>query len=177
MNRIRIHDKEFSVFISHQQILNRVEQIAEQINRDYEGRRPVFMVVLNGAFLFAAELYKRVTLESEIGFIRVKSYAGTSSTGEVKEWNGTDIELKDRHVILVEDIIDSGRTAKFLMDEFKHMLPADLKIASLLVKPSAIKFPVVPDYAGFEISDDFVIGFGLDYDGLGRNLNHLYQLV
>ena len=177
MSNIRLRDKEFSIYISSEQIQSRVAQIAEQLNIDFEGKRPLFIGVLNGAFLFTADLFKKITIECELSFIRLSSYEGMQSTGQVKELIGIGKEINNRHVIIIEDIVDTGNTAVHLMKELKKHKPAELRIATLLLKPAALKHHINIDYCGFEIPNDFILGYGLDYDGLGRNLNNIYKLV
>ena len=177
MSNIRLKNKEFSVFISSEKIQSRISQIAEQINIDYEGKRPLFIGVLNGAFLFTADLFKRVNIECELSFIRLSSYDGMKSTGNVRELIGLTDDLTDRHVIILEDIVDSGITAFHLIGQIKKLNPGSVKIATLLFKPDALKHEVKIDYSGFDIPNDFIVGYGLDYDGLGRNLNNIYKLV
>ncbi len=187
MDTIKLKDKEFVVMIQAEEIQSRVKAIANEINLQYKGKQPLFLGVLNGAFLFMADLFKNINLLCEISFIRVASYSGTSSTGEVKNLIGLkeDIagrhvivveDIAGRHVIVVEDIVDTGDTMKYLLDELKKQNPASVKLATILFKPAALKQDVKPDYVGFEIPPAFVVGYGLDYDGLGRNFNDIYVL-
>ena len=173
---ITIHDKTFTPFISQETIENRIAELATQINTDYEGRKPVFLVVLNGAFLFASELVKNIPLSCEITFVRLSSYSQTESTGKVRQIIGLEEKLTDRDVIIVEDIVDTGLTMHQLLQQIKDLGPSSIEIATLLHKPEAIKKPVDLRYVGFEIPNRFVVGYGLDYDGLGRNLDALYVL-
>ena len=173
---ITIHDKTFTPFISQETIENRIAELATQINTDYEGRKPVFLVVLNGAFLFASELVKNIPLSCEITFVRLSSYSQTESTGKVRQIIGLEEKLTDRDVIIVEDIVDTGLTMHQLLQQIKDLGPSSVEIATLLHKPEAIKKPVDLRYVGFEIPNRFVVGYGLDYDGLGRNLDALYVL-
>ncbi|MFI5218434.1 MAG: hypoxanthine phosphoribosyltransferase [Bacteroidia bacterium] len=177
MESIKIKDKEFRVLISANEIQQRVKSIAEKINHDYNGKQPLFLGVLNGAFLFMADLFKSISLECEISFIRVSSYNGTASSGNIKNVIGLNENISGRDVIVVEDIVDTGDTAKYLFDELKKHNPASVKLATFLFKPKALKQNIKPpDYAGFEIDPAFVVGYGLDYDGFGRNLNDIYVL-
>ena len=176
MEIVKIHDKEFRVSIREAEIQKRIAALGEEISRDWTGRRPLFVAVLNGSFLFAADLLKHVTCECEITFVRVSSYAGTKSTGQVRNLIGLNEPVEGRVIILVEDIVDSGDTVVFLLNELKKERPAEIKIASLLLKPKALKHDLKVDYTGFEVPNDFLVGYGLDYDGLGRNLNDIYTL-
>lgn len=173
---ITIHDKTFTPFISQETIENRIAELATQINSDYEGRKPVFLVVLNGAFLFASELVKNIPLSCEITFIRLSSYSQTESTGKVRQIIGLEEKLTDRDVIIIEDIVDTGLTMHQLLLQIQDLGPSSIAIATLLHKPKAIKKPVDLRYVGFQIPNRFVVGYGLDYDGLGRNLDALYVL-
>lgn len=176
MQEIQIHDKVFRVMIEAERIQSRINFLASQINADYKGRKPLFLGVLNGAFLFAAGLFKGINIECEISFIRVKSYSGTGSSGQIKNLIGLSENLQGRHIIVIEDIVDTGDTARYLVDEIQKQHPASLKFATMLYKPKALKKPFIPDYIGFEIDPEFVVGYGLDYDELGRNLNDIYVL-
>jgi hypoxanthine phosphoribosyltransferase len=173
---VKVHDKEFETFIRAEQIQSRVAEIASMINIEYNGKRPLFIGVLNGALIFMADLVKNITVECELAFIKVSSYSGLESTGKVRNLIGLSDSVKDRHVVVVEDIIDTGDTALYIINELNKQQPASLKFATALFKPAALKQPIKPDYYGFEIPPDFVVGYGLDYDGLGRNLNDIYKL-
>jgi hypoxanthine phosphoribosyltransferase len=177
MSSIKVHDKEFISYISSQEIEEQVSRVAAEINRDYQGRKPLFIAILNGAFIFAADLFKSITLEAEICFIKLASYKGVKSTGKVITAIGLDVDLYHREVIIVEDIVDTGKTLAQFLPQLEHHHPASLKIASLLHKPDAMIHPIKIDYLGFTIPNKFVIGYGLDYDGLGRNIRGIYQLV
>jgi hypoxanthine phosphoribosyltransferase len=174
---IRVHDKSFEIFLTEAQIQQRVKEIAERINRDYAGKRPLIIAILNGSFMFAADLFKHLTIETEISFIKLASYKGMKSTGSVITSIGLDAELYGKDVIVIEDIVDTGKTLYNFLPKLKDHQPASLKIASLLHKPEATKFPLHLDYIGFSIPDKFVIGYGLDYDGMGRNLKEIYQVT
>ncbi len=177
MPPIKVHDKEFVPYINPPQIAEQVSRVASEINRDYAGKKPLFIAILNGAFIFAADLFKEITVEAEICFIKLASYKGVKSTGKVITAIGLDVELYQRDVIIVEDIVDTGKTLTQFLPQLEHAHPASLKIASLLHKPDAMIHPIKIDYLGFTIPDKFVIGYGLDYDGLGRNIKEIYQLV
>ena len=175
-NEITAHDLTFVPFIGHAEIAERIAELGKKITEDYRGERPIFMGVLNGAFPFVADLVRACDVECEVEFVRLKSYSGTSSTGEIRTVLGMKIPVEGRHVIVVEDIVDSGRTLDYFLKDVLAKNPASVRLASLLLKPECLKFPVKVDYLGFEIPNKFVIGYGLDYDGLGRNLPDVYQL-
>lgn len=175
--QIQVHDKIFKPFISEATIQERVAQIAATIDRDYDGLQPLFLAILNGSFIFAADLFKKIKTDAEISFIKLVSYKGTTSSGNVVNAIGLEENLNGRHVVLLEDIIDTGKTIHSFLPEILQRQPASLKIATFLTKPDALKYPVEADYVGFEIPNNFVLGYGLDYDGLGRNLPELYTLV
>ena len=173
---IHVIDKTFTPFISAEKIQGRVSELAAQINKDYEGKKPLVIGVLNGSFIFAADLFRMLTIEAEISFIKLASYKGTSSTGNVVTAIGMEENLKGRHVIIVEDIIDTGKTLHAFMPEIHNRQPASVKIATFLSKPDALKYDVKAEYCAFEIENKFVLGYGMDYDGLGRNIPELYVL-
>ena len=167
-----------SLALTHRQQINeQIKKIAAQLNIDYAGKRPLFIAILNGSFMFASDLFKELTIDAEICFIKLASYKGTKSTGNVITSIGLDIPLTDRHVIIVEDIVDTGKTLHAFLPQLINQQPVTLKIASLLHKPEALQFPVTIDYLGFEVPNKFLLGYGLDYDGLGRNLKEIYRLV
>jgi hypoxanthine phosphoribosyltransferase len=177
MGNIRIHDKEFEPYLGADLIAEKIRSVAEGINRDYKDKRPLFIAILNGAFMFAADLFKEISIEAEICFIKLASYKGTKSSGHVITAIGLDIDLIGRHVIILEDIIDTGKTMNEFLPQLEHQQPASLKIAALLHKPAATVYPIVIDYLGFSVPDKFLLGYGLDYDGLGRNIPSIYKLV
>lgn len=176
MSRICVHDKYFVPYLSAREIAEKVKELAQRISRDYEGKRPLVIAVLNGSFLFAADLFRNLEIEAEISFIKLASYKGTTSSGNVITAIGLEESLHGRHVILLEDIIDTGKTLHEFMPQLEHQGPASVTIAALLTKPEALKYPVRADYTGFAIPNKFVVGYGLDYDGLGRNIPEIYQL-
>ena len=176
MKEVAIHDKVFVPFISNEKIQEGIAKVAAQINKDYAGKRPLVLGILNGSFMFAADLFRQLTIEAEISFIKLVSYKGTSSTGNVVTAIGLEEDLLGRHIIIVEDIIDTGKTLSSFMPEIQHRQPASVKVASFLTKPEALKYDIKADYHVFEIENKFVVGYGLDYDGLGRNLPELYIL-
>jgi len=177
MSVIKVNDKQFKPYISAADIYSRIATLAAQINTDYAGKRPLFIAILNGSFMFASDLFKEITIEAEICFIKLASYKGTRSTGNVITSIGLDEPLVGRHVIIIEDIVDTGNTLHQFLPQLFNQQPASLKIAALLHKPEALKYPLVIDYLGFSVPDKFLLGFGLDFDGLGRNLAEIYQLV
>jgi hypoxanthine phosphoribosyltransferase len=176
MEEIRIHDKIFVPYLSQQEVEAAIKEIAETISRDYAQINPLFIAILNGSFMFAAELFKRLTIPAEICFIKLASYKGTTSSGHVITSIGLDTEVKDKHVIVLEDILDTGKTLNNFLPQLYNMRPASLKVAALLHKPEATVYNVPLDYNGFKIPDKFVVGFGLDYNGFGRNIPAIYQL-
>ena len=177
MKETTILDKKFREMISGDVISKRIDELAEEINRDYAGRDVVFLGILNGAFLFAAELFKRINLKARISFVKLASYEGTKSSGSVKELIGWNEDIKGMAVIVIEDIVDTGHTLELIVGELKVRKVAEIKIATLLYKPKAYTKNIPLNYVGFEIPNDFVVGFGLDYDGYGRNLPSVYTLI
>ncbi|RZL12708.1 MAG: hypoxanthine phosphoribosyltransferase [Pedobacter sp.] len=176
MQTIQIDDKNFEILLDEDAISKRIRLIGIQINVDYEEKCPIFIGVLNGSFIFMADLLKEVDISCEVGFIRISSYEGTKTSGKIKEAFGLPDTLKDRDVIIVEDIIDTGLTLEYVIKQIKKQKPASIKICSLLFKPAALKAPIEEmEYVGFEIPNDFVVGYGLDYNGLGRNLRSIYR--
>ena len=176
MKQISYKGLKFEPYIENEKIKERIKALGAQITKDCEGTVPLFVCVLNGAFPFAADLIREVGLDAEITFIRLKSYEGTHSTGNVKEVLGLSENLEGRTVIVVEDIIDTGKTIQNLTEGLRKQNPKDLKIATLLFKPQALQCDVKPDYVGFEIPSKFIIGFGLDLDGIARNLPDIWAL-
>ena len=177
MDKIKVRDREFAVSIPEEKIKARVAEVAAQISHDLEGKRPLFLAVLNGSFVFAADLLRGIETPCEISFVRMASYEGTSSTGAVKQLIGLKEDIKGRTVVIVEDIIDSGLTMVHLLELLKEKQPADIKIAALLVKPGNLKVELDIPYCCFEIPNDFIVGYGLDYDGEGRNLPSIYTVT
>lgn len=177
MSTIQVLDKTFEPYLKEVAIQEKITALAAQLNLDYAGKRPLFLSVLNGAFLFTADLFRQITIEAEVSFIKLASYKGTSSTGNVITAIGLDINVQDRHIVILEDIIDTGKTLYHYLPQLNSMQPASVKIAVLLDKKDALQYPVRIDYACFEIPNKFVVGYGLDYDGLGRNSKDIYQLL
>jgi hypoxanthine phosphoribosyltransferase len=178
MKTIAVGDRTFEIMIENDNINKRTRLLGIQLNLDYENRRPVFIGVLNGSFLFMADLLKEMEIDCEVGFIRVSSYHGTESSGTIKEVFGMPQNLNGRNIILVEDIVDTGFTLKYILEKVYLQEPASVSVCSLLYKPDAIQTEIKElEYIGFEIPNEFVVGYGLDYDGLGRNLKDIYRTV
>lgn len=176
MGDIQVHDQRFKPYISSKDVQSRVAELATQMADDFADEVPVFIGVLNGAFRFASDLLAGYTGECEISFIKLASYQGTQSSGHIKELASLNTSLKGRKIIVLEDIVDTGRTIDYLMDLLSVHEPAEIRIASLLLKPDVYRGSHSIDYCGFEIPNLFVLGYGLDFDGLGRNLNDIYQI-
>lgn len=174
MNQIKLHDKHFEPFIESGKIQDSIKNLSHKINQDYKGKTPIFIGILNGCFLFFSDLIKQVETDCEIAFLRVSSYKGTTTTGEVKKVFGLDKSIEDRDIIIVEDIVDTGITLDRIVADLKKEKPASIKVASLLFKPNAYQKQIPIDYVGFEVGNEFLVGYGLDYDELGRNLNDIY---
>ncbi len=177
MGIVKIKDKTFRTSIPEAEILKKVQVVADRLNKDYEDKDPVFLAVLNGSFIFAADLMRAVTVPSEISFVKYASYEGTTSTGSMKTLMGINQDLEGRHVVIVEDIVDSGFTMKHMIEDLKKKNPASIEICSLLVKPGNLKVDLDIKYAVMEIPNDFIVGYGLDYDQEGRNLRDIYTIV
>lgn len=177
MAKIKVKDLLFEPFLTAEEIQTKVLELANRIEEDYHDKEPVFLCIMNGAFRFAADLARCIDCTSEWEFIKLKSYLGTSSTGKVKMLSTLPDNLTGRHIIIVEDIIDTGTTMHFFLEKLKELKPKSVKLASFLFKKEALQHPVHIDYLCFTIPDKFVLGYGLDYDGLGRNYNNLWQLV
>lgn len=172
-----VFDKYFVPFISKEEISEKVAEIARSIIKDYEGKQPIFIAILNGSFVFAADLFKQITIPAEISFVKLSSYNGTSSTGSVVTAIGLENSLTSKDVIIIEDIVDTGKTLHEFLPELIKLRPASVKICALLHKKECTTFSVNIDYVGFEIPDRFVVGYGLDYNGFGRNINELLQIA
>ncbi len=177
MGKIKILDKEFEKNIPFEHIQKVVKQMAETIFNDYQGREPLFLCVLNGAFMFAGDLFKCYPGNCEISFIKLSSYDGTQTTGEVKTVIGLEEHIKGRNVIILEDIVDSGLTVTHLVEDLSTYQPESIRLATLLLKPDAVQKEVRPDYIGMEIPNDFIVGYGLDYRGFGRNYKDIYKIT
>lgn len=176
MKKLQVKDKSFAVSIPEAKILEQVRRVAAEITRDMEGKEPLFLPVLNGAFMFAADLLREVSIPCEISFIKLASYAGTHSTGEIREVIGLAKDITGRHVVIVEDIIDSGLTMAHMIETLEKHNPASISVCALLVKPDALKVEVPIHYRCMDIPNDFIVGYGLDYDGFGRNTRDIYTL-
>lgn len=177
MGEIRVHDKQFEPYLNAGMIADRIKEIAGKLNKDYADKKPLFIAILNGSFMFASDLFKELAIDAEICFIKLASYKGTKSTGHVLTAIGLDMDLFGRDVVIVEDIVDTGKTLSEFLPQLKHQQPASLKIVALLHKPEATVFPITIDYLGFSIPNKFVVGYGLDYDGLGRNIPEILKLI
>jgi hypoxanthine phosphoribosyltransferase len=177
MKKIRILDKEFSEMITEEQIQKRVEELADQMNKELAGKDVVFLGILNGAFLFAADLFRKINLEARISFVKLASYEGTKSSGSIKELIGWNEDIRGKTVVVIEDIVDTGNTLERIVGELVIRNAAEIKIAAALYKPEAYKKNFKLDYIGFEIPNNFVVGYGLDYDGFGRNIPSVYTLI
>jgi hypoxanthine phosphoribosyltransferase len=175
--RITLHDKSFDINIPERKILQAIEMVAARISADYKDKKPLFLAVLNGAFMFAADLMKETSIACEISFLRVSSYQNMHSTGQVSEVIGLKEEIKNRHIIILEDIVDTGHTVYALLQNLTAREPASIEIAALLLKPDCVQHPLQVKYIGLSIPNDFVVGYGLDYNGLGRNLRDIYKVV
>ena len=176
MKIIKVHNKQFQVHITKEQVDNRIIELAEIINKTYSGKNPLLLSILSGSFMFTSDLMKKITIDCELTFMRIKSYAGLKSGGDVKILMGVSEEINDRHVLVIEDIIDTGNTIQQIFHQVKKYNPKDLKVMSFLFKPEAMKTDYKPDYVGFEVENKFFVGYGLDYDGHGRNHPGVYIL-
>lgn len=177
MKEIKLKDKTFRLSMHEADILAQVQKVAEKINNDYAGCCPLFLPVLNGSFMFASDLMKRINLECEISFVKMASYQGTQSTGDVQEVIGISGDIEGKHIIIIEDIVESGATIKQMLDSLKQYNPASVKVCTLFFKPAKLIADINVDYPAIIIPDDFIVGYGLDYDQLGRNLKDLYTIV
>ena len=177
MDTVKIKDKSFRVSIPESEILERVKAVAEKINKDMAGRNPLLLAVLNGSFVFAADLMRMLTIPCEISFVKLSSYQGTTSTGKVKEVIGINEDLAGRTVIIVEDIVETGLTIKRMIESLGTRNPESIHICTLLLKPACLKVPLNIEYAAMEIPNDFILGYGLDYDQQGRNLRDIYTVM
>jgi hypoxanthine phosphoribosyltransferase len=177
MSTVKIKDKTFRTSITEEQIKQRIKELADQINHDLEGKNPLFIGVLNGSFIFAADLIREITIPSEISFVKLASYEGILSTGKVKEVMGLNEDITGRTVVIIEDIVDTGRTMRQMLDSLRVRRPAEVHICTLFVKPDKLEEPIDIDYAAFSIPNDFIVGYGLDYDQQGRGLKEICTLV
>lgn len=177
MSIVKVKDKTFRTFITEEEIQNRVKAVAEKLNKDMAGKNPLFLAVLNGSFIFAADLMRYITIPCEISFVKLASYQGTTTTGKVKEVVGINEDLQGRTVVIVEDIVDTGHTMKHMLESLGTRKPESLHICTLLLKPDKLKEKLDIEYAAIEIPNDFIVGYGLDYDQQGRNLRDIYTIV
>ena len=175
MQTIELHGKKFVTSIPRTKIEHEVKRVANEINNDYKGKHPLLLGVLNGAFMFAADLMRNLDIECEISFVKMSSYQGTSTTGAVREVIGVNESLEGRDIIVIEDIVDTGLTMQRMLEQLSAYKPASINIASLFLKPARLKVPIDVKYSAFTIPDRFIVGYGLDYDGLGRNLPDIYD--
>lgn len=176
MKTVKIKDKEFELFLTQEVIEKAIDDIAEKLNKDLAGKDPLFICVLNGSFMYASELMKRVTVPSEVSFVKMSSYQGTSSSGKLKEIYGLEEDITDRTIVIVEDIVDTGYTMSLMLEQLACDSPKKILVTTLLLKPDALKHKVQLDYVALEIPSDFIVGYGLDYDGYGRNLADIYKI-
>jgi len=177
METIQVKDKKFAVSIPEKEILKQVARVASEINRDFAGQEPVFLAVLNGSFMFAADLIREVTLPCEIHFVKLASYQGVKSTGEIREVIGLNVDITNRPVIIVEDIVESGLTMAHMLETLQQQQPKSIDICTLLLKPEKLKIELDIKYRALEIPNDFIVGYGLDYDQFGRNTRDIYTIV
>ena len=177
MNSVKINDRSFRVSITETEIKNRIKSLAAEISADMEGKNPLFLAVLNGSFIFAADLMREMTIPSEISFVKLASYQGTTSTGKIQEVIGINENLTGRTVIIVEDIVESGQTMKRMIESLGTRNPASVQICTLFFKPDKLKEDLTLDYVAFRIPDDFIVGYGLDYDQAGRGLKDVYSII
>ncbi|QJX49232.1 hypoxanthine phosphoribosyltransferase [Hymenobacter taeanensis] len=176
-DHISLHNKQFEPYLPAAQLTTAIQELATRLTQDYADKTPLFVAVLNGSFMFVADLMKGLRFDCEVSFIKVASYQGTSSTGSVKEVLGLSEDIKGRHVIIVEDIVDTGHTMRMLLDTLAAKQPASLEVATLFLKPECLQHELPIRYVGLSIPNDFIVGYGLDYDGLGRNYPDVYKAV
>jgi hypoxanthine phosphoribosyltransferase len=174
---ITLHDCQFSTYMYEEEIIARINILAEQLEQDYAGKNPLFLAVLNGSFMFTADLMKRINIPCEISFIRMSSYQDMQSTGKVKEVLGLTEDIQGRDVVIIEDIVDTGHTVNSLLQQLRVKGPASIEIITLLMKPECLQHQLEVKYVAKSIPNDFVVGYGLDYNGLGRNLRDIYKIV
>ena len=177
MKIVKVLDKEFGLYIPQEKIEASIQTVADQINRDLDGMNPLFLVVLNGAFMFASELFKRLTIPCEISFVKLTSYSGTKSTNVIRELIGLDNPLDGRHVVVVEDIVDTGHTMRHTLKKLRDLKASDVRIATLFFKPNSFQYDYPIDYKGMDIGNEFIVGYGLDYEQYGRNLPDIYKII
>lgn len=176
MNRVKLHDKTFELSIPEAEILKSVKAVAGKVNKDYEGKHPVILAVLNGSFMFCADFVRELTIPCEVNFVKLSSYSGTQSTGKVEELIGVNSDISGRDIIIVEDIVESGNTLLKMKNILDSKNVASARICSLFFKPAKLQADIKVDYPAMIIPDDFIVGYGLDYDGEGRQLKDVYTL-
>ncbi|MBT3207660.1 MAG: hypoxanthine phosphoribosyltransferase [Bacteroidetes bacterium] len=177
MKRVKIIDKEFEISIPSSEIQNIIFRLADKMNNDLRAKKVIFLGILNGSFMFAGDLFKKIDIDCQITFLKVASYVGTSSSGNVKRLIGLNEDIKDQVVVILEDIVDTGITLDNIIKQLKGYEPSEIRVATLLFKPEAYQKEIKIDYIGKEIPNDFIVGYGLDYNGFGRNLEDIYTLV
>ncbi len=177
MGHIQVKDREFEVFLKEEDIQKEIKRVAAEINRDYAGKEPLFLCVLNGSFMFAADLLKDVNIPCNVSFVKVSSYQGTDTTGKVKELMGLQEDVEGRHIIIVEDIVDTGYTMRDVLDSLAEKKAASVQVCALLCKPDKLKVDINLKYLAMNIPNGFIVGYGLDYDGFGRNSRDIYKIV
>lgn len=175
-NKIKLQDKTFRVLISAEEIDKAVSRVADQLNERYQGRTPIFLGVLSGSFLFLADLVRKVNFESQLAFVKISSYDGTESTGNVKQQFGVDFDIEGRDIIIVEDIVETGHSMNYLLDHLRKKNPASVSICTLFFKPEKFLYEYDIDYTALSIGNEFIVGYGLDYNQLGRNLKDIYVI-
>lgn len=177
MEKIHVKDKDFTISIKEEEILKEVDRLASELNRDLADKEPLFLGMLNGSFMFMSDLMKRITIPCQLQFLKMSSYSGMSTTGHVKDLIGLDEDIKGRTVVVIEDIIDSGTTMKHALETLEKYEPKEILICTLLMKPDSLKVPLDVKYVAISIPNDFILGYGLDYDGYGRNYPNIYTVV
>ena len=177
METIQVKDRIFAPFIKEEELLKEIKRVAQEINRDYEGKEPLFLCILNGAFMFAADLLKNVTVPCNVSFVKLASYQGTDTTGKIKELMGLQESVEGRHVIIVEDIVDTGYTMRDILGSLTDKNAASVQVCALLCKPDKLKVDINLKYLALNIPNGFIVGYGLDYDGFGRNSRDIYKII
>jgi hypoxanthine phosphoribosyltransferase len=177
MKKLKLLDKEFEISIPSDVIQSRITELAKEISEDMTDQKPVFLGILNGSFMFASDLFKKINIEAQITFLKLASYQGTTTTGNVKQLIGLNQDLKGQHIVILEDIVDTGITLETIMMQLSGYQPASVKIVTLLFKPQAYQKDIPIDYVGFSIPNEFIVGYGLDYDGFGRNTEDIYKVI
>ena len=177
MEKIKVLDKEFEISLPSEKIQERIAELAVELSRDYKGKKPVFLGILNGSFMFASDLFKKISIDAQVTFLKLASYQGTVTTGSVKQLIGLNQDIKGQEIIILEDIVDTGITLENIMRQLSGYQPKSIKIATLLYKPDSYQKDINIDYIGFSIPNEFIVGYGLDYDGFGRNFEDIYTLI